>query len=125
MDDFLDSLGTASYFTSLDCNIGCWKIPLAKGARHKTAFTSHLGTYQFKCMTFGLCNAPVTFQRALNIHLEGYRLQSCLVYLDDVIIFYSTFDAHLRHVDEVLSVMQTAGLSLKLPKYTFFSSTFD
>eukprot|EP00171_Calliarthron_tuberculosum_P021901 IDg21901t1 len=120
MDDCLDSLGTASHFTTLDCNSGYWKVKLAEGDRDKTAFTSHAGTFQFKRMSFGLCNAPETFQRALDILLAGYRWRSCFVYLDDVIIFSSSFEDHLKNVAQVLTVLQSAGLSLKLAKCKFF-----
>ncbi len=73
-------------------------------------------------MPFGLCNAPATFQRTLDILLTGYRWRSCLVYLDDVIIFSSTFDEHLGHI---LQVLKGAGLSLKLRKCHFFSDKVD
>lgn len=71
-------------------------------------------------MPFGLCNAPATFQRALDMLLAGYRWRSCLVYLDDVIIFSKTKEQHLLDVHEILDVLHTGGLSLKLRKCHFF-----
>ena len=102
MDECLDSLGEAKYFTTLDCNSGYWQIPIAKEDRNKTTFTCHDGTYRFLRMPFGLCNAPATFQRTVDILLSGYRWKTCLVYLDDVIIFSISIEEHLKHVDEVL-----------------------
>lgn len=125
MDDCLDSLGTAQFFSTLDCNSGYWQVKIAERDRHKTAFTSHDGTYQWKRMPFGLCNAPATFQRALDILLANYLWKSCLVYLDDVIVFSNTFEEHVENLREVLIALQTAGLSLKLKKCTFFSKTVD
>ena len=87
MDECLDSLGEANVFTTLDCNSGYWQIPVAEEDRPKTTFTCHAGTYQFNRMPFGLMNAPATFQRMLDILLSGYRWKSCLIYLDDIIIF--------------------------------------
>ena len=125
MDDCLDSLGDASVFTTLDCNSGYWQIPVAEEDREKTTFTCHEGCFQFKRMPFGLCNAPATFQRTLDILLAGYRWKSCLVYLDDIIIFSKSREEHIQHVEEVLRVLRDAGLSLKLEKCQFFTDTVD
>lgn len=125
MDDCLDSLGTAKFFSTLDCNSGYWQVKVANDDKHKTAFTSHAGTFQWNRMPFGLCNAPATFQRTLDILLAGLRWKTCLVYLDDVIIFSNSFEEHVQHVREVLSALQTAGLSLKLKKCKLFSATVD
>lgn len=116
MDDCLDSLGTASYFTTLNFNSGYCQVELAEGDCHKTAFMNHGGTFQFKRIPLSLCNAPATFQSALDIIFYGYHWNACLAYLDDVIIFSNSFEDHLEHVAQVLSVLQLAVLSLKLPK---------
>ena len=123
MDDHIDSLGEASVFTTLDCNSGYWQIPIREEDRDKTAFTSHAGTFRFLRMPFGLTNAPATFQRTIDLILSRFRWQTCLVYLDDIIIFSKNKVDHLRHVEQVLSVMRDAGLTLKLPKCTFFTDT--
>eukprot|EP00171_Calliarthron_tuberculosum_P006618 IDg6618t1 len=118
MDDCLDSLGKAAFFSTLECNSGYWQIPVSEPDRPKTAFTSHAGTFQFRRMPFGICNAPATFQRTLDILLAGYRWQSCLVYLDDVIVFSNTFKDHIRHVEQVLKALDGAGFSLKFRSAT-------
>ena len=125
IDECLDTLGHAKVFSTLDANSGYWQIPVAEDDRHKTAFTCHAGTYQFKRMPFGLCNAPATFQRTLDIILSPYRWRTCLVYLDDIIIFSPNYESHIQHVDEVLSAIQAAGVSLKLRKCKFFSNSVD
>ena len=71
-------------------------------------------------MLFGLRNAPATFQRALDIMLSGVRWQICLVYLDDVIVFSRTVEQHVKHLDTVLSLLRSAGMSMKLKKCAFF-----
>ena len=76
-------------------------------------------------MPFGLRNAPATFQRALNIILSGVRWQSCLIYLDDVIVFSRSTDEHLRHVDEIITLLQRAGITLKVTKCSFFQPKVD
>ena len=73
-------------------------------------------------MPFGLRNAPATFQRALDIILSGVRWQTCLIYLDDVIVFSKDAETHLRHVDEVL---RETGVTLKLRKCAFLQPKVD
>lgn len=119
MDDCIGSLGNANWFTILDCNSGYWQIPIAENERDKTAFTSHAGVYDYKRMPFGLVNAPVTFQRMLDILLSKYRCKSCLVYLDDIIVFLKNFNNHLSDVQDVLRVIDQGSLSLKLRNATF------
>jgi hypothetical protein len=125
MDECIDSLGDAVVFTTLDCNSGYWQIPVHPDARDKTTFTSHFGIYRFLWLPFGLRNAPATFQCEIDIILSGVKWKTCLVYLDDVIVFSSSRDAHLAHVEEVLTLLGSGGLSLKLKKCHFFSDTVD
>ena len=125
MDECLDSLGDAVVFSTLDCNSGYWQIPIAEEDRDKTTFTCHAGTYRFVRMPFGLCNAPATFQRTVDILLMKFRWRTCLVYLDDIIIFSKTLDEHIQHVDEILTVFREAGMSLKLRKCHFFVKSVE
>ena len=74
--------------------------------RGKTAFCTPEGLFEFKVMPFGLCNAPATFQRLMNSVLSGLPWNSCLVYLDDIIVTGSTFSAHLDNLF-VLAKMST------------------
>jgi hypothetical protein len=125
MDECLDSLGDAVIFTTLDCNSGYWKIPVHPEDRDKTTFTSHYGIYRFLRLPFGLRNAQATFQRAIDIILSGFKWKTCLVYLDDVIVFSQSKKDHLAHVAEALTLPGNAGLSLKLKKCHFFAETVD
>jgi Reverse transcriptase (RNA-dependent DNA polymerase) len=125
MDECIDSLGDAVVFTTLDCNSGYWQIPVHPGDRAKTTFTSHYGIYRFLRLPFGLRNAPATFKRAIDIILSGVKWKICLVYLDDVIVFFGSESAHLAHVAEVLTLLGNAGLSLKLKKGHLLSETVE
>ena len=89
IDDILDQLGKAKYFTSLDLASGYWQVKLAKESREKSAFTTHCGLYEFIRMPFGLCNVPATFQRLMQVVLAGLDWKSCFVYLDDIVIAFS------------------------------------
>ncbi|KRY10173.1 Retrovirus-related Pol polyprotein from transposon [Trichinella patagoniensis] len=79
----------------LDLASGYWQVEVDKRDREKTAFATPLGLYQFKVMPFRLCNAPGTFQRLMERTLSGLVGKSCLVYLDDIIVFSATEEEHL------------------------------
>ncbi len=72
-------------------------------------------------MPFGLTNAPATFQRTLDIILAGFKWQTCLVYLHDIIVFSQSQEEHLQHLDDVLNALEGAGVTLKLAKCSFFT----
>lgn len=93
---------------------------MAPEDQDKTAFTTKQGLYRFKRMPFGLMNAPSTFQRMMNGVLRGLSWLSCLVYLDDIVVF--TRGGIERHVVELATVLErlsAAGLTLKLKKCVF------
>ena len=123
MDESIDSLGEASFFTTLDANAGYNQVRLAKKDRHKSAFVCHEGLYQYIRMPFGMTNAPATFQRTLDIVLSRYKWKTCLVYIDDIIIFSRNGEEHLEHVEEILRTLREAGVSLKIAKCEFFKNT--
>lgn len=119
IDDSLDRLRHARYFSSIDLRSGYWQIEVDERDREKTAFITPDGLYEFKVLPFGLCSAPATFQRMMDGVLSDLKWQSCLVYLDDVVIFSNTFDEHLDRLHAVLNAIRSAGLSLKPEKCHF------
>jgi Reverse transcriptase (RNA-dependent DNA polymerase) len=125
MNECIESLGDAVVFSTLDCNSAYWQIPLQEVDRDKTTFCSHAGNFRFLRMPFGLRNAPATFQRAIDIILSGLKWRTGLVYLDDIIIYSTSREDHSHHVDEVLTTLGRAGLSLKLKKCHFFKDAVD
>jgi len=125
MDDCLDSLGDATVFSTLNCNTGYWQIPVADKDRDKTTLTSHAGLFRVLRLPFCRVNAPASFQRALDIILSGFRWQTCLVYLDDVIVFSRTVDDHIRHLRGILLLLEKAGVSLKLFKCNLFQQELE
>ena len=123
MDEYIDSLGDATVFTTLDANSGYWQIPLAEKDREKSAFVCHAGLYQYLRMPFGLTNAPATFQRTLDIVLANFKWKTCLVYIDHIIIFSKNIEDHFGHVEAILQALQEAGVTLKFAKCDFFTDT--
>jgi len=125
IDECIDSLGEATIFSTLDCNSGYWQVAIAPEDRETTAFVCQEGAYQYKRMPFGLSNAPATLQRALDIILYGVKWQSCLIYLDDVIVYSKTKEEHVGHVDRVLRLLREAGKTIRLPKRRFFCKNVE
>ena len=113
VDDALDSLAGARFFSTLDMASGYWQVDLADEDKEKTAFTTGRGLHQFRAMPFGLKNAGATFQRLMELILAGMESRNCLVYIDDVIVFGATEQAHLKNLEEVFQRIRDAGMKLK------------
>ncbi|MCH7730585.1 RNA-directed DNA polymerase, partial [Patescibacteria group bacterium] len=124
IDDTLDRLKGAKYFTSLDAASGYWQVPIYPPHRHKTAFITHRGLHQFKVMPFGLCNAPASFQRMMDMLLLGLNWKFCMVYIDDIIVFSGSFNQHLKHLQLVFDKLRSVNLKLKLSKCIFCRKKF-
>ncbi|CAH1229798.1 RTL1 [Branchiostoma lanceolatum] len=119
IDDTLDALAGASYFSTLDMKSAYWQVPLHPSDKEKTAFVTSDGLYQFKVLPFGLSNSPATFQRLVQLMLAGVGWDVCLAYLDDVIVFTATIDDHLRVLQNVFDRFRRAGLKLNPAKCHF------
>ena len=113
VDDALDSLAGAKFFSTLDMASGYWQVDLADEDKKKTAFTTGKGLHQFRAMPFGLKNAGATFQRLMELVLAGMDSRNCLVYIDDIIVFGETEQAHLKNLEEVFQRIRDAGMKLK------------
>ena len=116
IDDTLDTLGQAKWFSMLDLASGYCQVEVAPEDCEKTAFATPDGLFQFKVMPFGLSNAPSTFQRLVEKVLSGLHWSTCLVYLNNIIIFSRTIEEHLERLAEVLGHLHDAGLKLKPAK---------
>ncbi|KAL5515000.1 hypothetical protein EMCRGX_G000106 [Ephydatia muelleri] len=120
IDETLDTLAGSVWFTTLDLISGYWQVEVKPEDCEKTAFCTKDGLFEYKVMPFGLCNAPATFQRLMNLVLAGMQWSQCLVYLDDIIIPGRSVEEHLRNVASVLQRLRAAGLKLQPAKCSFF-----
>ena len=120
IDATLDTLAGSQWFSTLDLLSGYWQVEIEEADRPKTAFCTTEGLYQFRVMPLGLCNAPATFQRLMDLVLSGLQWSQCLVYLDDIIVLGRTFNEHLGNLQAVLQRLREAGLKLKPSKCSFF-----
>ena len=92
IDELLESFRTANWFTTIDLASGYWQVEISEKDIEKTAFITHQGLYEFLVMPFGLKCAPGTFQRLMNYILQEYIGKFAAVYLDDIIIYSTTFE---------------------------------
>ena len=116
IDDTVDMLSGAKYFTTLDLASGYWQVCMDHASQEKTAFITHSGLYEFKKMPFGLVNAPATFQRLMEVVLSGLARDGCMVYLDDILVFGRTVKEHNDNLAKVFERLRSAGLTLKPKK---------
>jgi hypothetical protein len=119
IDEFLDELQGASWFSSLDLHAGFHQILLKEGEEFKTAFQTHSGHYEFRVMAFGLTGAPATFQSAMNNTLRPVLRKFALVFFDDILVYSSSLDDHAAHLDAVLGLLHQDQWKVKMSKCTF------
>ena len=121
IEDTLDCLHGAVWFSTLDLKSGYWQVELEEEAKPLTAFTlGPLGFWECECMPFGLTNAPATFQRLMESCLGELHLNWCIIYLDDIIVFSRTPEEHVHRLRAVFEKLKAASLKLKPSKCDFF-----
>ena len=120
IDNCLNALSGSSWFSTLDLRSGYYNIPIAEEDRDKSAFITRSGCFRFTVMPFGLTCAPSVFQRLMDFVLGGLHYLTCLVYIDDIIIFGKSFDQQLERLGEVFDRIRQANLKLKPSKCSLF-----
>ena len=94
IDDILDHLGGSVIFKKINLAQSYHQVRIARGHKHITTFQMHLGLFEYLILPFGLCNAPVTFQRLMHKILLANLDVFCTVYLDDILSFSQSSAAH-------------------------------
>lgn len=122
VDDTLNALAGSQWFTTLDLLSGYWQVEVAEKDKGKTAFCTTEGLYEFNVMPFGLCNAPATFQRLMDLVLAGLDWSHCLVFIDDLVILGATFRTHLQNLQAVFQRLRDSNLRVKPSKCSFLQS---
>lgn len=119
IDDILDQLGQAKYFSTLDLASGFHQISMEEKDKPKTSFSTPQGHYEFNRTPFGLKNAPATFQRLMNIVLSGLTGIKSFVYLDDIVVYGSSLQHHNMNLRDVFEKLREHNLKLQPDKCEF------
>ena len=91
-------------------------MPLDKEPKAKSAFITHQGIFEFNRLSFGMANAPMTFQALMTKVLKNLNFKIALVYIDNLIIFSKDFDQHLHHLNLAFNDLRAANLKLNPAK---------
>jgi len=123
-DDTVDTLAGSKFFSKLDLRSGYWQVEMEEESKDKTAFSvGNLGFYECERLSFGLCNAPATFQRLMEKCMGELHLRECLIFIDDVLIFSKTFEEHIKRLEAVFGRLEQHNLKLKPSKCEFFKTS--
>ncbi|GBG64119.1 hypothetical protein CBR_g40567 [Chara braunii] len=119
IDDLLERLGGAKYFSKLDLKSRYHQISIRPNDRYKTAFKTRYGHFEWVVMPFGLTNAPTTFQAAMTNEFRAMLDRFVLVYLDDILVYSRTLEDHLGHLRRVLETLRRAKYKANHDKCEF------
>lgn len=120
INETLERIGKANWFTKLDVIAAFHKIRVAEGDEWKTAFRTRYGLFEWLVTPFGLANAPSTFQKYVNWVLREYLDEFVSAYLDDILIFSTgSLRKHREHVSKVLQRLRESGLQIDIDKCDF------
>lgn len=121
MEDCVDAVGSALYVSKFDLLKGYWQVPLTTRAQEIASFITPSGLYSYSVMSFGLRNAPATFQRLMNRVTSG--LDGCAVYLDDVVVYSDSWEQHIVRIRALFERLAEAKLTVNLAKCELAKAT--
>ncbi|GBG77800.1 hypothetical protein CBR_g25731 [Chara braunii] len=119
IDDLLDAAGGCKVLSKIDLKSGYHQIEVDPADQHKTAFKTRDGLYEFTVMPFGLTNTLATFQSLMVKVLREQIGRFVVVYLNDILIFSKSMEEHLKHLEEVMTILKKTQLHLNLEKSKF------
>ncbi|CAF3164956.1 unnamed protein product [Rotaria sp. Silwood2] len=124
LEQAIQMVGGHQYYTKLDLRSGYFQIPIREEDKHKTAFITVHGLYEFNVLAQGLKNSPPSFQRIMSNLLLPCK-KFCLVYLDDILIYSDSFVQHMDHLNQVLAILNKHKFQLNPQKCELAKMTID
>lgn len=125
VDELLDETHGYVIYTKLDLRSGYHQIRMHSTDISKTAFHTHNGHYEFLVMPFGLTNAPPTFQSVMNDILREYLRNFIMIFFDDILIYSSSLEAYIQHLELVFDKLKQHQLKVKESKCSFGTSQVE
>lgn len=125
VDELFDERQGARYYSKIDLKSGYHQIRMAAEDVHKTAFRTLSGHFEFLVMTFGLSNAPSTFQATMNSTFQKYLRQFVIIFFDDILVYGHDLDSHVQHLSQILNCLRENSLDAKLTKCQFVATTIE
>ena len=120
IDDLFDQLTGATVFSKIDLRLGYHQIKIRSGDIPKTAFTTRYGLYEYTVLPFGLTNAPASFMQLMNSVFMEYLDKFVIIFIDDILIFSESEEAHANHLRLVLEKLREHQLYAKFTKCEFW-----
>ena len=118
----LNRLSAAKIYTKLNLKDAYYRIRIRAGDKWKTAFRTRYGYYEFRVIPIGLVNMPATFQLYINQALIGLIDVSCIIYLDDILVFSDNPEEYKCYILEVLECLKATDLYINYNKYEFYTT---
>ena len=125
IEELLDSIQGARWFSTLDLNSGYHQLRVNPADTHKTAFRTRYGLFEFCVVPFGLTGAPATFMKWMQQLFHHLLDKSVVVFLDDILIYSKTEEEHQEHLRQVLEILKKNGLYAKAPKCQLFKRSVN
>ena len=125
IQECLDQIGSAHFFSKIDLLSGYWQICIADGDTSKMMFNTHISKYKFYVLPFDLTNMLATFQTLMNDILQPFLDDFVVVYLDNILVYSKIEEEHCMHIKKVLQVLLDNSLYAHPDKCMFFQTTIE
>ncbi|KAJ8713809.1 hypothetical protein PYW08_007429 [Mythimna loreyi] len=125
IEDIMIYLSGARYFADLDLNSGYWQHRICEKDKHKTAFITSSGLYEFNVLPFGLKTSQAVFQRTMDKVLAGIKYKKAICYVDNILVWGNNFTDFIDSLEDVMMRLKKANLTLKPSKCSFGYNTIS